>query len=485
LIIDKDESNGHNKITPIVTTSVLTPIADADIEPAIITVTPLVSEPPKKPVPQHKKKIVWLVAGVGIGAVVASIFGYRYWQYASTHQTTDNAIVTGSIHQVSSKIAGTVTDVLVHDNQQVQPGQLLIKLDPRDYQNKLLQAKTALESAKRQASAAQANIDLASQTSSGKTSQAQGDVSTAQAAIATAQATITEAKAGIPAAQAIVEEAQAGVLLSQAQVGQANANLQKSQIDYNRYRTLNRQGVVTNQQFDTVIAAYDTAKAQKSSALHGVEQAEAQLDAAKVGVTKAKSQLAQAQTGIASVQAKLAAAQGSLQQATASGEQTTINRRQYQAAQSVVAQAEVALKDAQLQLSYMNITAPSAGHIGKKSTEVGNRIQIGSPLMVVVNNDYWIVANFKETQLNKIKAGQPVEIKLDAFPNKVLSGKVDSLAPASGAQFSLLPPDNATGNFTKIVQRIPVKIKLDSQSITQYATQIKPGMSAEVSIEIK
>lgn len=439
----------------------------------------------RQPTPKQKKPIALILAGVGIGAIAASIFGYRYWQYSSTHQATDNATVAGHIHQISSKIGGTVTEVLVNDNQQVQPGQLLIKLDPKDYDNKVQQAKAALESARRQANAAQANIALASQTTSGKTTQAQGDLSTAQAAIRTAQATVQEARSGIPAAQAVVQEAQAGIPLAQAEVTQADANLQKATADYNRYNSLYRQGAVAGQQLDTARAAYAVAQAQKSSALQGVQQAKARLASAKVGVAKAQSQLAVAQEGITSAQAKLAASRGGLQQATASGQQTTVNRSQYAAAQSAIAQSQASLKDAQLQLSYVNIKASTAGRIGRKNVEVGNRIQAGSPLMAVVDNNFWVVANFKETQLNKLQPKQLAEVKLDAFPSHIFRGYVDSISPASGAQFSLLPPDNATGNFTKIVQRIPVKVNLDPQSIKGYESRITPGMSAEVTVAIE
>jgi membrane fusion protein, multidrug efflux system len=438
----------------------------------------------QSPAPKQKKSIALILAGLGVGAIVAGVFGYRFWQYTATHQTTDNATVFGHIHQISSKISGTVSEVLVTDNQQVQPGQLLVKLDPQDYQNKVQQAQAALESARRQANAAQASIALASQTTTGKTSQAQGDVSTAQAGIATAQAVVQEARSGIPAAQAAVQEAQAGIPLAQSQVAQADANLQKTQADFNRYSSLYKQGAVAGQQLDTARAAYAVAQGQKSSALQSVQQAQARLAAAKVGVAQAQSKLAQAQEGITSARAKLAASRGGLQQATASGQQTAVSRSQYAAAQSAIAQSQAALKDAQLQLSYVNITSATAGRIGRKNVEVGNRIQAGSPLMAVVDNEYWVVANFKETQLDRVKPKQVVEVKLDAFPSHPFKGYVDSISPASGSQFSLLPPDNATGNFTKIVQRIPVKISLDPQSIKGYETRITPGMSAEASIEI-
>lgn len=477
-----NEQNGHNIDTRNSDANNLpnTIVPPAKVETANPFVVP---EQIEKPATKRNKRLPLILAGLGIGATVAGIFGYRYWEFISTHETTDNAAVYGHIHQISSKIAGTVTEVMVNDNQQVKPGQLLIKLDPKDYENKVQQAQAALESAKRQANAAQANIALASQTTTGKTSQAQGDVSTAQAGISTAQAVVEEARAGIPAAQAAVQEAEAGIPLAQSQVAQADANLQKTQADFNRYNSLFKSGAISGQQLDTARAAYAVAQGQKNSALQGVQQAQARLAAAKVGVAQAQSKLAQAQEGITSARAKLAASRGGLQQATASGQQTTVSRSQYAAAQSAIAQSQAALKDAQLQLSYVNITAPSTGRIGRKNVEVGNRIQAGSPLMAVVDNDYWVVANFKETQLNKMKPKQAVEVKLDAFPSHLFKGYIDSVSPASGAQFSLLPPDNATGNFTKVVQRIPVKVRLDPNSMKGYETRLAPGMSAEVTVE--
>ncbi|MFN6485022.1 MULTISPECIES: HlyD family secretion protein [unclassified Nostoc] len=435
--------------------------------------------------PKRKRPTGLILAGLGVGAIAAGTFGLHYWQYASTHQETDNATVAGNIHQVSSRIPGTVSEVLVNDNQLVQPGQLLVKLDPRDYESKVQQAQAALENARGQAQAAQANIALSSQTTTGKTTQAQGDVSGAVAAISTAQAAVQEAQAGIPAAQAAVQEAQAGIPAAQAQVAQTNANLEKAQADYNRYNELYKTGAIPRQQLDTAKAAYDVAKAQKNAAIQGVQQAQAQLASAKVGVAKAQSQLAQAQENVTNAQAKLAASKGGLQQATAGGQDTTVKRSQYEAAKAAIAQSEASLKDAQLQLSYVNVTAPSAGRVGRKNVEVGNRVAAGTPLMAIVDNSYWVVANFKETQLEKMRPGEPVEIKLDSFPHHTFIGRVDSISPASGAQFALLPPDNATGNFTKVVQRIPVKVVFDQKSIQGYESRITPGMSAEVAVEVK
>ena len=379
VIVGENIKNGSAPLLVPAKTSIQG-ISETNLEKEAL-ITPLPPELPSSS--KRNRTIVILLVGLGIGGILAAVLGYRYWQYASSHETTDNATVAGSIHQVSSKIEGTVSNVLVSDNQVVAPGQLLVQLDRRDYENKV----------------------------------------------------------------------------------------QKAQADYNRYETLYKQGAIARQQLDTAQVAYTVAEAQKQSALQGVQQAQAKL--------------AQAQEGITSAQAKLAASRGGLQQATASGQQTVVNQSQYEAAQGAIAEAEVSLKAAQLQLSYINITAPSNGRIGKKNVEVGNRVQVGAPLMAIVDTNYWVIANFKETQLNSIKSGQPVEIKFDAFRGRVFSGHVDSISPASGSQFTLLPPDNATGNFTKIVQRIPVKISLDAESLKGYESQITPGLSAEVTVGIK
>ncbi|WP_257236419.1 biotin/lipoyl-binding protein [Nostoc sp. 'Peltigera malacea cyanobiont' DB3992] len=348
--------NGHK--TPILEKEVIPDLETLEVVTAETSVTAEAPEIEKEVPPKRKRPTGLILAGLGVGAIAAGTFGYNYWQYASTHQETDNATVAGNIHQVSSRIPGTISEVLVNDNQLVQPGQLLVKLDPRDYQSKVQQAQAALENARGQAQAAQANIALSSQTTTGKTTQAQGDVSGAVAAISTAQAAVQEAQAGIPAAQAAVQEAQAGIPAAQAEVAQTNANLSKAQADYNRYNELYKTGAIPRQQLDTAKAAYDVATAQKNAAIQGVEQAKAKFASAKVGVAQAQSQLAQAQENVTNAKAKLAASKGGLQQATAGGQDTTVKRSQYEAAKAAIAQSEASLKDAQLQLSYANVTAP-------------------------------------------------------------------------------------------------------------------------------
>jgi membrane fusion protein (multidrug efflux system) len=181
-------------------------------------------------------------------------------------------------------------------------------------------------------------------------------------------------------------------------------------------------------------------------------------------------------------EALLTNSEGGLQSAQAARLETRVREGQFATAQSAVAQATAALEEAKLQLSYTIIKAPVSGRIGRKSVEAGQRVQKGQPLMAIVEDHPWVVANFKETQLNKMRAGQSVEVEIDTFPKHKFHGHVDSLAPGSGNEFALLPPDNATGNFTKIVQRIPVKIVLDEDSVRGYENLLSPGMSSVVTV---
>ncbi|XGV94763.1 MAG: HlyD family secretion protein [Leptolyngbya sp. BL-A-14] len=425
------------------------------------TATPVLPEispqAPPQPVSssKHNRKRI-LIGAMAIGAIAATVFGYRWWRYAATHQETDDAYTTGHIHPVNARIAGTVTQVFVDDNQTVTQGQQLVQLDPRDYQVALQQAQAALAVAQHQADVAQTNIGIVSTNAQGQTTVAQGNIDAAAASIATSQAALSEAQAGVPAAQ--------------ANLAQVEANLVKAKLDYDRYTNLVKEGASPQQQLDAAKANYEAILAQRNALEEQIRQAQARV--------------VQAQKNLDSAQAKLASTKGTLEQANSAAKQTEANRRQYQATLAAIAQAQAQVKNAQLQLSYTHITAPTAGRIGNKTVEVGQRLQSGQTLMAVVQDQPWIVANFKETQLGRMKPGQAVEIKIDSFPNHPFKGKVDSLSPASGAKFALLPPDNATGNFTKIVQRLPVKVVFDPQSIKGYEAQIAPGMSVIVSVEI-
>ena len=415
--------------------------------------TPQRHDQPAAPRKRSRKLLLFIL--LGLGAVVSAIFGYRWWQYTSTHVETDDAYVTGHLHPLSARINDTVAQVLVDDNQLVRQGQLLVKLDPSDYQVQVMQAQANLEGARRQAKAANANIDLAAQNSQGQTTSAQGNIDAAVASVATAQAAVAKDQANISA--------------DRARLVKAEASLHKALSDYNRYSFLYQTGAVSAIQRDSYRATYQEAVADRNSAAQQVRADQAQLVAD--------------QKNVINTQGKLANSRGGLQTAQATLQQTKVNRSQYEAALATVAQDEAQLKNAQLQLSYANITAPTDGRVGNKTAEVGERVQTGQALMSVVEPLPWVIANFKETQLKQMRPGQIVEVKVDALGHRAFRGRVDSLAPASGAKFALLPPDNATGNFTKIVQRVPVKIVFDPQSVKGYESMIAPGMSVVVSVE--
>jgi membrane fusion protein, multidrug efflux system len=417
--------------------------------------SPKAEKPPQAPSKRPIKAILAIAAGVG--AIAAGSLGFNWWQYTAAHEETDNATVAGHVHQISARIPGNVSAVLVNDNQSVKQGQLLVKLDARDYQIKLQQAQADLAAAQQKASTAQINIALSAKNAEATGTQSQGDIGKAQAAIAQAQAQVSEAQAGIPRAL--------------AQLAQSQANLRKAQLDFDRFNQLFSEGAVAQRDLDTARQAYQVAQAQVNADQELVRQAEAKV--------------AQTKQSVATAQAGLTSSQSTLQQAEAKGIQTQVSQSDFGTAKTAIAQAQVALKNAQQQLSYTAIVAPADGKIGRKTVEVGQQIQPGTPLMALVSNDYWVTANFKETQLERMRPGQPVEIKLDSFPHKTFTGAIDSLSPASGAQFALLPPDNATGNFTKVVQRIPVKVKFDPKSIQGFEQWVTPGMSAMVTVTVK
>ncbi|HTF64147.1 MAG TPA: HlyD family secretion protein [Edaphobacter sp.] len=405
----------------------------------------------------RRKKPLLIWGGGGIALALLLVFGVRYLIWSAHHETTDDAYLKGHVHPIGARVTDTVQQVLIDDNQHVVEGQTLVILDPNDYRVKFDRAQAALDAASRQADTAEAAIRSASQSATAQTTQAQGSIGDAKASIQASKAAATAAKAGVPRAE--------------AQLNEANATLQRDETDLHRYENLYAKEQVSKQTLDHQRASYQVAVAARAEAQEQVNQAQARLIAAQQNVVRAESQLTKSE--------------GGLQSAQATRLETHVREGQFATAQAAVAQAAAALEDAKLQLSYTIIKAPVSGRIGKKSVEAGQRVQVGQPLIAIVEDQPWVVANFKETQLEKMRADQPVEVEIDTFPKHKFHGHVDSLAPGSGNEFALLPPDNATGNFTKIVQRIPVKIVLEQDSTHGYENLISPGMSSVVTVTTK
>jgi len=410
-------------------------------------------EPPKSGWIAERKKTLLIWGGAAV-LVLLLVFGVRYIIWSAHHEKTDDAYLAGHLHPISARITDTVQKVLIDDNQHVVKGQTLVILDPNDYKVRLDQAKAALDAASRRADTAEAAIRSTSQSATAQTTQARGSIGEAKASIQAAKASVTAAEAGVPRANAQLQE--------------ANATLQREETDLHRYQDLYAKEQVSRQTLDHHRASYQIAVAGQAAAQEQVRQAQAQLVAAQQGVVRTEAQLTNSEGGLQSAQA------------------TTLERHvrqgQFATAQAAMAEAEASLENAKLQLSYTIIKAPVSGRIGRKSVEAGQRVQIGQPLMAIVEDHPWVLANFKETQLSKMRAGQHVEVQIDTFPKHKFYGHVDSLAPGSGNEFALLPPDNATGNFTKIVQRIPVKVVLDDDSVRGYENLLSPGMSSVVTV---
>lgn len=413
--------------------------------------------------PKKERKNTWRIGKkvitIGVCAIVLGLtgaWGYHWYQDAASHEETDDAYITGSLHQVSTRLDGTVEKIWVDDNEQVTKGQILVSLDPRDYQVKLEQALANLKQAERQVQVDRSSVRYQNQDALGQATSAEGSRANALAAITRSEA--------------LVRETEAAILARQAEVTAKEAELDRAKADWMRFEHLANEGAVTLSQRDSAKRDYLVAVESRNAARDAVTQATERLVQAQQTVNTSKAQLTQAQ------------AQKELAEATAV--QVEVDQAKVAADLAAVAKAKAAVDEAKLNLSYTRLVAPISGRIGKKTVQVGHRVQPGEPLVTVVAGAPWVVANFKETQLERMQVGQKVSIKVDALPNHKFEGRILSFSPASGSSFAVLPSDNATGNFTKIVQRLPVKIVFDSSSTRGFEDRLAPGLSVVASVDL-
>lgn len=400
-----------------------------------------------------RSKRVRLIAGF----VILIVIGIGVWLWTTAGQeSTDDAQVDAHVTQIAARVGGTVAQVPVNDNQSVDAGTLLVQIDPRDYQLAVDKAKAALADAQAAAVAAQSSVPI---TATSTTS----NVSTARSGVSQASSGVTAAQRGVDAAKARVAAAQSGV-------SEAEANATKTARDVDRLKGLLAKDEVSQQQYDAAVAAAQAARA-------ALDAARSQVAVAQAGVPVAESQLAQAEAGQQQASAALRTAQTGPEQLAAS-------RAKADAAQAQVKQAQAALEQAELNLQYTTVKAPITGIVSRKTVEIGQVIQGGQPLLALIPlQDVWITANFKETQLTHMRPGQKAVVEVDAYGGHKFYGHVDSIAAATGARFSLLPPENATGNYVKVVQRIPVKIVIDQGQDPQHL--LRPGMSVTPTVYTK
>lgn len=394
----------------------------------------------------------WLVGGIAVVVVAASVFA---WIYFSHRESTDDAQLAGHVSPVASRIAGTVTAIHVKDNQAVKAGDLLIEIDPRDYELAVARAQADLAVAEAASRAATAGVPVTSVA--------------ARSGQRAADAGVTNADAAIEAASREVDASRAKLQAAEAHRAEAVANATRAKLDLDRLTPLAAKDEISRQQLDAARAAMQATQAAVDSATASVTEAEANLDVAQAKRRQADGLRAQAQAQARS--AATAPQQIALTEAQASG------------AEARVLQARAALELAQTNLARTKIVAPADGVVSRRAIEVGQVIQPSQPLMAITSLDeVWVTANFKETQLESMHPGQRATVAVDAY-GRTFEGHVDSIAAATGATFSLLPADNASGNYVKVVQRVPVKIVLDSGSAA--ASTLRPGMSVTATVFVR
>ena len=392
-----------------------------------------------------------------VGAIIIAVGGVFLWLWITAgRESTDDAQVDAPVTSVSARVGGTVMRVPVKDNQRVDAGAVLVELDPRDYQVAIDKARAELADAEASAVAAQSNVPITSTTTASNVSTAEGSVE--------------EAGGGVDAAQKEVGAAHARLTTAQARQREAEANAARTSKDVERLRGLLAKDEVSQQQFEAAVSAAEAQRAATDSAKSQVVEAEA-------GIRVAESKLVQARAGEQQARAGLRSAQTGPAQVTAT-------RARALAAEAHAQQARASLAQAELNLQYTTIKAAVKGIVSRKTAQIGQVIQPGQPLMALVPyEDVWITANFKETQLQNMRPGQSATVKVDAYGGREYKGHVDSIAAATGSRFSLLPPENATGNFVKVVQRVPVKIVLEPGQDPEHL--LRPGLSVAPTVYTK
>jgi len=391
-----------------------------------------------------------LIAGVVIIVLIAVGL---WWWHSRGRESTDDAEIDGHIAPIAARVGGTIIAIDVLDNQEVQKGERLAQLDPRDYQIAVRRAAAALATAEANARAYSLSVPITSTTTS-------SDVSTAGAAV-------QASSSGITAAENDVIAARARLAAAEAHQRQTEADAIKAQKDLDRLTGLVAKDEISRQQYDAAVADAAARKAAHDASV-------ADVAAARAAVTVAQSQIIQAKTALVRARAELRAARSSTGQ-------VVMDQARAAAAEASVKQARAALAQAELNLAHTTVIAPIHGVVSKKTAEVGQTVQAGQPLLAIVPlDDVWVIANFKETQLDQMRPGQPAIFSVDALDGRQFRGRVQSIAAATGAKFSLLPPENATGNYVKVVQRIPVKIVLNEGEDPHHL--LRPGMSVEPTV---
>jgi membrane fusion protein (multidrug efflux system) len=403
--------------------------------------------------PKDKKVLGRILVIIVVLVLISG--GYLFWLHLSKFESTDDAEVDGQVYAISSRISGHIIDVKVDDEQQVKAGDVLVVLDPKDYEVAVAKARADLADAVATYDSSRSDVPITS--------------TNTKSTLTNANAARLDASAGVSGSERQLGGARARLATAQANVRVAQANLTKATQDVERYKQLVSKDEISKQQYDQAVSAMDAARAT--------------LDAQNATVNEATQNISVAEKNVEQAQTRVEQANAQIQSALTGPDQVKVTQAKAQSAAAKVEQQKAMLDQAELNLKYTTIVAPIDGVVGKKSVAVGQNVSAGQEMMAVVPIEgLWITANFKETQLQKMRVGQTVKIKADAY-DREYTGKVLRIAGASGARFSLLPPENATGNYVKVVQRIPVRIALDPGQDSDHL--LRQGMSVTPTVQLQ
>ena len=415
------------------------------------------------------RRLVLTLAGVA--ALAAIGWGAVVWYRGATRVTTDDAYVEGTIAPVSAKVTGHVVELHVRDNQSVKRGDLLLRVDPRDFEARLAQTRAAVAVAEANLRAARSEVPLTRDITRAQTDEARANLEALQVAVKSGEANVVESRARLEARRAAVGA-------SNAELAAAEAMVRKTSLEIERMRKLMKSDFVSRREHDDAQAAYDSAVAMREAAWRRLAQAEQE-------VQQSDAEIAARQHAVDVAKQKVAEARGTVARAEGQQGQVTVKQAEVTRAEAALKQAQADLALAELQLAYTEVKAPADGVVAKRTVEIGQVVQPGQPLLAVVPlHEVWVLANFKETQLARVHPGMRADVEVDGFPNNVFHGKVESISAGTGARFSLLPPENATGNWVKVVQRVPVKILLEQREVGN-PQPLRAGMSAVVTIHLR
>jgi membrane fusion protein (multidrug efflux system) len=420
-----------------------------------------------------------IVVAIGLLLLGSAAWGGSAWYSSRLSVSTDDAYVEGTVAPVSAKISGQVSEVLVRDNESVQAGQIIARLDARDYRARVDQAKATVVIAERRYQAAAARVGLGREMAASQLAQA-------RAASMGADAAKSSAVNMVESTRAIAQSRESSLASAMAERDRAIAMNDRAVADLRRAREMYAKELVAKQVVEYAETDARAAAAQLSAAEERVTQARRDLESAQADARLREAGFEPQQIGLRTADARVEQARAQAIQAEALTQEVRVREAERDLAQAQLKEAEVALGLAQLNLDDTVIRAPVTGLVSKKTVEVGQVVQPGQPLLAIVPlHDVWVLANFKETQLRRVRAGMRAEVVVEGDPDHPYPGKVDSISAGTGSRFSLLPPENATGNWVKVVQRVPVKIVLDPQEAADAHHSLRAGMSAFVTIRLR